>query len=286
MREPSIIDLHTHSTVSDGTDSPEELLALARDAGIALFSLTDHDAVKGCVRVRAALRAGDPAFVSGVEFSCQDELGKYHILGYGYDVEAAPVRELVERGHSLRVSKTLERLDFLRGRFGFDFSEQDRERLFAMDNPGKPHIANLMVQYGYAASKQEAIRRYINLHRCAEEHVHPALAIAGIRESGGVPVLAHPCFGDGDELIRGAEMEQRVCRLTQMGLRGLEAFYSGFTPALRAEMLALAERFGLFATAGSDYHGANKSVPLACTSLDASERWPSALRGFLEVLGL
>ena len=94
------IDLHMHTTVSDGTDSPEGILDKVRSAGLALFSVTDHDAVKGCRIIQALLTPDDPAFLTGVEFSCKDEEGKYHILGYGFDPEAEPICRVVEKGHN------------------------------------------------------------------------------------------------------------------------------------------------------------------------------------------
>ena len=98
MTDAHKIDLHMHSTVSDGTDTPEELLARVQEAGIELFALTDHDALKGCDMIRKARKPGDPQFLNGVEFSCRDELGKYHILGYGYDPDSPSILNVVEKG--------------------------------------------------------------------------------------------------------------------------------------------------------------------------------------------
>ena len=281
MLSPRTIDLHTHTTVSDGTDTPEELLRLAKAAGIELFALTDHDAVKGCARIRSVRTAGDPAFLTGAEFSCRDENGKYHILGYGFDPDAEPILQLVELGHRLRIAKVKARLDFLRREFGFSFPQEERDALFALDNPGKPHIGNLMVKYGYARSKEQAIREYINRIHFRKEYVRPEEAIGGILGAGGIPVLAHPSYGDGDQLILGEEMDRRLRRLTALGLQGVEAFYSGFSDKLRSETLAFAARFGLYVTAGSDYHGGNKLIPLGDTGLGEPEEWPEGLRRFL-----
>ena len=280
-RLPDKLDLHMHTVVSDGTDAPEEIAARVRDAGIALFSVTDHDATAGCETVRNLLKEGDPAFIFGVEFSCRDEEGKYHILGYGYDPEAPSIRAVVEAGHELRLNKLKTRLDLLKSRFGFGFSEEDRAALFALNNPGKPHIGNLMVRYGYAATKEEAIRKYINECGHKEEHVRPEDAIRGILGAGGIPVLAHPSYGSGDELIIGEEMDRRLGRLIGFGLRGAEAFYSGFTPAMQEEILSLAKRYDLYVTAGSDYHGTNKLVRLGDTGFDARAGYPEGLRRFL-----
>lgn len=279
------IDLHMHSNVSDGTDTPPELLGKVRQSGIRLFALTDHDGIKGCGIIRDSLREGDPAFLCGAEFSCRDEEGKYHILGYNFDPAGASIRNVVETGHGLRMKKAAERLEYLESAFGFTFSREDREKLLSLDNPGKPHIGNLMVKYGYAESKDQAIHEYMNRVRFPDAYIRPEQAIRGILESGGIPVLAHPAFGSGEELITDQALENRVRRLMGMGLRGVEAFYSGFTPKLRAGVLALAEKYDLLVTAGSDYHGGNKLVALGDTELSQADGLPEGLRRFLEETG-
>jgi len=281
MNYPKRIDLHMHTAVSDGTDAPEEIVSRVKEAGIDLFSVTDHDAIKGCVTVREFLRESDPKFIPGVEFSCKDEEGQYHILGYGYDPESGAIREIVEKGHGFRVGKLQKRLDYLKKEFGFSFSDGDVSALFALDNPGKPHIGNLMVRYGYAKTKEDAINNYINGFRAGSEYVRPEEAIEAITKAGGIPVLAHPSFGRGDELILGDEMDSRLRRLIGYGLKGVEAFYSGFTPKLQKETLDFAEKYGLYVTAGSDYHGKNKLVRLADTNLPDVVEYPRGLIGFL-----
>ncbi|MBR3991273.1 MAG: PHP domain-containing protein [Clostridia bacterium] len=283
MSVPRRIDLHMHTSVSDGTDSPEEILRLVREAEIDVFSVTDHDAVKAGRIIRGILGEGDPLFIPGAEFSCRDEEGKYHILGYGFDPEDPAIVGVVSRGHGFRMKKVLARLDFIRREFGFTFPPEEIDDLMSEDNPGKPHIGNLMVKYGYAESKEEAIRKYINGIRFKNEYVRPEEAIRGILDAGGVPVLAHPFYGDGDDLILGGDMEDRVRRLKGLGLCGVEAFYSGFTAKLRRDMLDMAERYDLLVTAGSDYHGSNKLVTLGDTGLDEEDEYPDGLRRFLEL---
>ena len=286
------IDLHMHSTVSDGTDAPEEILRKVKDAGIGLFSLTDHDAVKGCRVIRDLLSEGDPRFIPGAEFSCRDGRGKVHILGYGFDPESEAVNRLAAAGHSYRMNKVRARLDFLRREFGFVFSEEDVDALLSLDNPGKPHIALLMVKYGYVKTKAEGIREYLDRLRIAGWYIGPEEAIREILASGGTPVLAHPVFGSGDQMIRGRELEERVRRLTGAGLRGLEGFYSGYTDGIRREVAALADRFGLYLTAGSDYHGFHKTVSLGDTGPGSDifrdpDAMPAGLRRFLsDVCGM
>ena len=280
------IDLHMHTTVSDGSDTPEEIIRHVKETGIDLFAVTDHDAVKGCGIVKKALAAGDPEFVTGVEFSTKDELGKYHILGYNYDPESNSIIDTVELGHSLRMKKVTGRLDFLKEEFGFDFPEEEIQKLLKLDNPGKPHIGNLMVKYGYAENKDLAINEYINKLHYKTEYVRPEEAIKGILGAGGIPVLAHPFYGSGDELILGEEIEERIKRLMGFGLKGVEAFYSGFSPKLTTDMLAIAERYDLYVTAGSDYHGTNKTVKLGDTGLDYVTELPEGMKRFLSAIGI
>ena len=286
MTEKPIIDLHIHTTVSDGTDTPEAILAKVKAAGITLFSITDHDAIKSSTVLPGLLREDDPRFLPGAEFSCKDEEGKYHILGYGYDPETEGIQGVVELGHAYRMNKVTARLDFLKREFGFEFPEEELTSLFAMDNPGKPHIGNLMVKYGYAETKEQAIREYINKLHFKGEYVRPEEAIRGILASGGVPVLAHPAYGSGDQLILGEDMDRRLRRLMDFGLKGVEAFYSGFTDKIRGELLDFAERYGLYVTAGSDYHGTNKMIELGDTGLSSGMEWPDGIRRFLADTGL
>ncbi len=291
MKRIGKMDLHMHSSVSDGTDSPQEIIVAVKKAGLSVFSLTDHDATKGCRIIRKQLeepgkKGKGLTFIPGVEFSCKDEEGKYHILGYGYDLDAEPIKTVVNKGHAYRMRKVLARLASVKDTFGFSFPKEEIDKLLAMDNPGKPHIGNLMVKYGYAKTKEAAIKDYLNKLRVASQSVRPEEAISGILESGGIPVLAHPSFGDGDQLIIGEEMEKRLLRLIGLGIRGVEAFYSGFSPKLRNEMLSLADRYDLYVTAGSDYHGRNKLVELGDTGMDADESVPAGMKRFLEAITL
>lgn len=283
MRFPEKIDLHMHTMVSDGTDTPEEILARVKDAGIDFFSVTDHDAILGGSLIRNIRKPQDPRFITGTEFSCKDEEGKYHILGYAYDPESQAMHDLVRKGHGLRMKKVLARLDFLKTTFDVKFPEEELEHLLSLDNPGKPHIANLMVRYGFAKTKEEAIKDYINQVHFHSEYVRPEDAITGILDAGGIPVLAHPTYGSGDQLILGEDMDHRLQKLIGFGLQGVEAYYSGFTEKIRAEVLGFAAQYDLYVTAGSDYHGKNKMIELGDTGLAGSAEYPKGLRRFLEI---
>lgn len=280
------LDFHMHTTVSDGSDSPEEILEHVREAGIRLFSVTDHDAVKGCGIIRENLKEGDPYFINGAEFSCKDEYGKYHILGYNYDQDSDAIRSLVELGHTYRMTKVNARLEYIKDEFGFTFPQEEIDKLLSLDNPGKPHIGNLMVKYGYASDRRQAIREYIDGLRFKLEYVRPEEAIESIIGAGGIPVLAHPSYGSGDQIIVGDEMDERLKRLMDFGLKGVEAFYSGFSERLTGELLAFAKKYDLYVTAGSDYHGRNKLVVLGDTGCYDESDAPEGLVKFLDAIGI
>ena len=287
MLLPKHIDLHMHSTCSDGTDEPLKLLERVRECGLGMFSLTDHDATSGCEIILEKLAdsaAGADAcfyFLTGVEFSCQDSGGKYHILGYGYDLKAASICRLVKTGHALRMKKLDGRIEFLKDQFGFVFSEEDIAMVKSLPNPGKPHLAQLMLKYGYVETKKEAFHEYLNKKRFKVDHIRPEKAIEGILGAGGIPVLAHPSYGDGDQIIVGQELRERIEYLMQMGIKGLEAYYSGFTPKLEGELLGYAGEYDLDVTAGSDYHGTNKLIPMGETNLEDTADAAAGLTRFL-----
>ncbi len=280
------IDLHMHTTVSDGSDSPEEIIAYVKEAGIDLFSVTDHDAVKGCKIIKDHLSDDDPKFINGAEFSCKDEKGKYHILGYNYDPDDEAITRLVDLGHGYRINKVKRRLEYIKDEFGFHFPDEEIKKLFSLDNPGKPHIGNLMVKYGYAETKEKAIKDFIDRIRFKSEYVRPEEAIEGILKAGGIPILAHPSYGSGDQIIVGEEMDDRLRHLMDFGLQGVEAYYSGFSGKLTQQMLSFAEKYDLYVTAGSDYHGRNKLVVLGDNGLDKAADGPAGLRRFLEAIGI
>ena len=276
------IDLHLHTSISDGSDTLEELLERVRDTGLDLFAVSDHDGIRGSLEMPALLKAGDPAFIRGVEFSCKDELGKYHILGYGYDPKRAAIGEVVQEGHDYRVEKLAARVQFLHDAYGIKFSDEEIEELKALSNPGKPHIARLMIKHGYVKTVQEAFTEYIDKKKFRGKNVRPEDAIAGILGSGGIPVLAHPSYGSGDELILGEEMDERLRRLMDFGLQGVEAYYSGFTQKMQEQMIGFAEKYDLYVTAGSDYHGKNKMVALGDNNLESTDDAPAGLHRFLK----
>lgn len=286
MNYPDKIDLHMHSTASDGTDSPEEIIANVKKAGIDLFAVTDHDGIAGALEVERLLKA-DPenlslGFIRGIEFSCKDEFGKYHVLGYDYDPSSEELNRVVSLAHKNRLEKVNLRLEFLKEEFGFTFRQEDIEALLKNANPGKPHIANMMIRYGYASSIPQAMHDFLNKKKFPNSYISPEMAIQTILESGGVPILAHPVYGDGSQMILGDELKERIRRLMDFGLQGVEAYYSGFTPKLIRQMIFLSQIYRLYVTAGSDYHGSNKLVQLLDTNLETVKDGCPGLFRFLD----
>ena len=275
------IDLHMHTNISDGTDSPEEILMKVKEAGIDLFSVTDHDAVSACRIIRDILPPDGPVFLTGVEFSCKDEGGKYHILGYGFNPDEERFAEVLKKGANVRAKKMEARLEYLKDN-GYSFSPEDERALFAHEKPGKPHLADLMVARKYAPDKDTAIKDIINKIKLPIDlYLSPKEAIEGILAAGGIPALAHPILGSGDEDITGENLEHRLRKLADFGLKGVEAFYSTFTEEQREAVLDLADQLGLYVTAGSDYHGTNKDNKLGFTGLADAAEGPDGLRRFL-----
>ena len=283
-------DLHMHSTWSDGTDSPKDLLAKVTAAGIDFFSITDHDEYRGSRLLLLQLKESWnetqdeslPFFIPGTEFSCRDDLGKYHILGYAYQTDSVPIRKLMADLHDIRMLKVTNRLKYLKDKYGFGFSNEEIKRLMRHHNPGKPHIAKLMMKHGFADSVSEAITKYINHYHGPERRIAPEEAIQAILEAGGIPVLAHGPFGDGEQDLDAAEMETRVSRLIRAGLQGVEGYYSGYSPVHQQMMLEIASRHDLLVTAGSDYHGKNKKVLLGDTGPSDNEEKKARLLPFYQ----
>ncbi len=278
------VDLHIHSRASDGTKTPAQIADEIHDNGLLFFALTDHDTYQGCEELIRQRPEEAGSFVFGIEFSCKDELGKYHILGYHFDPDHLAMRQIVEEAHDNRVFKVLARLRFLREEFGFTFTTDEMDELMANPNPGKPHIANLMLRHHYAEDRSEAISKYINRYHGKSPHVTPEHAIRAVTEAGGIPVLAHSYFGDGSQDFGLEEVKARVDRLEAFGLQGLECCYTRYTDRQREDLLLLAKERGLYVTAGSDYHGNNKKVMLGDTGLMPQDPVPEGLVRFLKAV--
>lgn len=253
------VDLHMHSTASDGTDSPLRLAEKARAAGIGIFALTDHDTVSGAELLREQPPEG-MVFIPGIEFSCRMDSGKCHILGYACGAAHPAFQDALAQGAALRRAKLEKRLAFL-GEKGIRFPEEELERLRRIPSVGKPHLGNLMVRYGYAPDRQRAITEVLNLCPTESSRIAAKTAVGAILASGGVPVWAHPLGGEGERELGPEQFGRMLEELTGYGLMGMECWYSKYQAALCGRLAETAEARGLLVSGGSDCHGTNKSIP-------------------------
>ena len=272
----SVIDLHMHSSFSDGSDSAEELLQAVTNSGIRIFSLTDHDTVEG-VRKLMHLAPASVQFIPGVEFSCRTQHGKCHILGYNCDIDSDAMRHVLQSGTDLRAKRLSERLQTLEREYGIVFSEEDRAYLFSLNCAGKPHIAALLIRNGYAETVTEAIQTYLRSRKKENDRVSAEEAIQGILDAGGIPVWAHPLGGCNEKRLTEAQFCEQLETLLAYGLRGMECYYSMYSSDEISFLTKTAQSHGLCISGGSDYHGSIKDVPLGCLNANQAEIEPGTL---------
>jgi 3',5'-nucleoside bisphosphate phosphatase len=244
-------DLHTHSVCSDGTLSPEALIALAADHGVGLLALTDHDTVDGVPEAIAAGRGRGLRVVPGVELSVAVPSGSMHLLGYF--AEPAPP-ELMERLATLRTGR-LRRAEKIVGRLADLGAPVELERVVAHARGpvGRPHIAAELVSAGHVATHRQAFERFLGDGGPAwvpSTGLGPEEAVALVRASGGVAALAHPYSLRLDR----PRLDRCVARLARAGLAGIEVHRPEHDAERRREYARLARRHGLVATGGSDFH--------------------------------
>ncbi len=251
MRE---IDLHIHTTGSDGTCRPEEVVRMAREAGLRAIAVTDHDSMLACEAAQAAGRELGVEVVPGIEISTKFRRS-VHILGYYVDPNAAELETVLhweQRDREERNRKMAERMaaDGLPVNY-----EELRERFGpAM---GRPHFASVLVELGLADSVNEAFVKFVDKDKkyyVGRNFLPLDRSIEIIRAAGGVPVLAHPFQYKLDE----AGLRELIESCMDSGLLGMECRYSGYDADMVDDLLRLAAEYGLIPTGGSDFHGSNK----------------------------
>lgn len=243
------IDLHTHSTVSDGTLTPGDLIREAARVGLRTLALTDHDTIDGVAMARATGQELGIDVVPGVELGTSVERREHHILGYFVDIDdpafQAALVDLAAR-RMRRAEAMVERLAAV----GVSVPLADVLREAGSGTVGRPHLARVLIAHGHAETVNNAFERYLKHGMPAyvpREPFPPEEAIALVLSAGGVAVLAHP-WSTGDP-------EAAVARLLPAGLGGLEVYYGEYDDATRETLRQLADRAGLIPTGGSDFHG-------------------------------
>lgn len=251
-------DLHSHTTASDGTQSPRANVQMAWDAGLGAIAITDHDTVSGVAEALAAGSEIGIVVVPGVEISTVAGGQDIHILGYYVDVQdelflsrLASLRETRDVRNEMIITRLQE--------LGLDITMEEVLKEVANikrkgDTVGRPHIAAVLLNKGYVSTIKEAFDRYLATGAAAYANpprIEPATAIAWIHDAGGAAVLAHPGIYHDDALVES---------ITTQGLDGIEVFHADHSSEDEAKYLLLAERTGLLMTAGSDFHGERGGV--------------------------
>jgi len=258
-------DLHVHSSASDGTDPPAEVMRRAALAGLDVVALTDHDTAAGLPEAHAA--AGPVTLLPGMEVSCRLDDRSLHMLAYLFDPDQPELAAELARIRDDRVLRARAMVDKLAG-LGVDISWEQVAAIAGQAVVGRPHIARAMAASGAIASPREAFTRdwiadggraYVDRYA-----LDPARAIGLVREASGVAVLAHPRASRDTRVTDG-----QIAGLAAAGLAGVEAFHPDQPEAERAGLLALASGLSLVATGGSDDHGSLTGYRLGCETTPA-----------------
>lgn len=252
----SRIDLHLHTTFSDGSLPPSEVLALAQKAGVTALAITDHDIVEGIPEATAAGERLGIEVIPGVEISSRFGESELHILGYFMDWQDPALNRRLAELRACRHMRNPLIVEKLNG-LGLPMTYEEVQALAGTGAVGRPHIARVMMEKGYVQSAKEAFDRYLAEGRPAyvpRQLPEPAEAIAWIRAARGLPVLAHPTWvrATEDGLLKLCE------QLKAAGLMGIEVHYSTHKRAQTAAYLNIARRLDLLVTGGSDFHGVTK----------------------------
>lgn len=250
-----MIDLHTHSTVSDGSETPEHVVELASGAGLSAVALTDHDRLDGIDPARRRAAELGVELVPGCELSCEHE-GTMHVLVYFLEPGDGPLQDELVHLQGARDDRN-ERLVARLAGLGLPVTYDEMVAEAGGMGMGRPHVAQILVRKGVVGSVQEAFDTWLAKGRPAylpKDRLDPQTALRLARASGGVPVLAHPrSIG-----LQGAELARTIRELADLGLAGLEAIYGRYSEEERAGVADLARSAGLVVTGGSDYHGTYK----------------------------
>lgn len=257
MKEKKYIDLHVHSTISDGTYTPSELVAYAKEKNLYAMALTDHDSVEGVDEAKKA--AGDELIIiPGVEISAGFNGTELHILGLNIDYHQKELRESLEGLRALRTERNKKIIEKMNS-VGIPITEKIINERYNGKNTAitRAHFATYLIEEGYVQTKEEAFKEYLNKGgKCfvPKPHMEPEKAIGIIKKAGGHAVLAHPLLYklDRDRLL------STISYLKELGIEGIEGIYSLNSSEDDSFLAKTAKRYGLYLTGGSDFHGAFK----------------------------
>lgn len=251
------IDLHIHSTASDGTKTPAEILSIASEKKLGAIALTDHDTISGIPGfLSESVKYPDIKAVPGVEISLKHYDYSIHVVGLFIDHTSEILNDFLCEIRKSRANRN-EMILMKLNKHGFDISLEDVKAEAGGESVGRPHFASILVRKGYFSAPQEAFDKCLKRGRpgyCDRELPMPSLAIDVIHKAGGIVIWAHPMShidADRRTLVKILKF------LVGKGLDGIEAYYPSFSPEQNEYMLSLAEKFGLAVSGGSDFHGDN-----------------------------
>jgi 3',5'-nucleoside bisphosphate phosphatase len=252
------IDLHCHSTASDGTLSPTDVVTLAKEAGLSAMSLTDHDTIAGVGEAASAAGSLGIDFISGIELSClYPRPGTMHLLGYGIDITSPALAELTRiliEGRDRRNEQMIRKMRDS----GIPITLKEIQDIAGGDVVGRPHMAAALIQKNIVSNTAEAFRVYLGSGGSAwvdKEQLTARQAIEMVHNSGGLAVLAHP---SQLRKTNDAQLRAAIKDLVDMGLDGLEVIHTDHRESFIDKLMDTASKYNLLMTGGSDFHGANK----------------------------
>lgn len=250
----AFVDLHMHTTASDGVTSPADLLVKVRESGVKAFSVTDHDTFAGSAEVRSLLKSGDPELITGVELSAGRGEEDLHMLVYLVNKDAvddtSPLGKAITDFRNRRSTRG-ERMVELLQNLGLEISMEQVQKIADGSPLGRPHIADALLQSGAVSNYNEAFHKWIGYGKPGyvdKENILPEQAIDLAHEAGGVIILAHPGINNAEEAI---------ARLVTYGLDGVEVLHPGNNASQRKRYRNMAKKYNLVISGGSDYHGRN-----------------------------
>jgi len=276
-----MIDLHTHSTASDGSLSPTQLIDEAARRGLSALALTDHDTIDGNDEAAAQAEKRGLAFIPGVEMEIAWEPGEFHLLGLGLRHPTEEFRRALRDLARLREERNRQILDRML-ELGIEAAYEEVQTLAGGKVVGRPHFAALLVERGIVKNRQQAFSRYLAKGRpcyVAKGALDLARAIALIKESGGVAVLAHPM----SLYLSWGRLPEAVAGFVGLGLDGLEAWHPLARVRSCRRLEELGRQLGILVTAGSDYHGASRAerkLGQTAGDLEIADAYGTGIPGF------
>lgn len=251
-------DLHLHTSFSDGTWTPEELVLQAQKSGLSCIAVTDHDTVEGCARAAEACAAVKMEFIPGAELTAEHEDTELHVLGYFLDTQNQKLLSEIAKFQAVRQNRIHEMVARV-NELGVPLKAESVFELANCRSPGRPHVARAMAKAGFVKNLDEAFERFLKKGRPAwvpKSKISAMEAIELVHQAGGLAVMAHPGLNRTDNIIPA---------LVAAGLDGIECFHTKHSTAMSERYLEIADKYNLLVTGGSDCHGFSKGKPLIGT---------------------